>query len=362
MWQYFDYLLRSRAYDWELRIRSKGIWTSRLQLTDESFLDVPIVVPTVEDAELIARFLRGHDQRVRRLIAAKRRLIELLNERRQAIIQQAVTRGLDPNVRLKPSGIDWLGEVPEHWQVASLARFAALWCDGPFGSGLKSLHYTSEGVRVVRLQNIGMSQFRGQSASFISPAHYATLGDHDVLGGDLLVAGLGEDRVPAGRACVAPLGVQPAMVKADCFRFRLRTDRLLPEFASYQLTGTAAVAAAILSTGATRQRVNLTSTATRAVAIPPVREQEAIVTYLSAMVSKTDIAIQSLRREIDLIREYRVRLIADIVTGKVDVRDVELPVLGEAEEISPVADELAEEVSEQGQEPEPVEEIVDASD
>ena len=117
---YFHPLFRSEVYDWEFRIRSKGIWISRLQLTDSSFLDMPVILPPAEEAEQIGRFIKDYERRVNRLLRAKRRLIALLNEQKQAIIQRAVTRGLDPDVRLKPSGVDWLGEVPEHWEVRRL--------------------------------------------------------------------------------------------------------------------------------------------------------------------------------------------------------------------------------------------------
>ena len=119
-WRFFDFLLRSLTYDWELHVRSKGIWTSRLQLTDESFLDMPIIVPPADEAELIAHFLDHFDRRVNRFIRAKRQLIALLNEQKQAIIHRAVTRGLNPDAPLKPSGVAWLGEIPEHWEVRKL--------------------------------------------------------------------------------------------------------------------------------------------------------------------------------------------------------------------------------------------------
>src|SRR5690606_34509668 len=102
---------------WELQVRSKGIWISRLQLTDEAFLGAPFPLPPPDEQAAIVRFLDHADRRIRRYIRAKQKLIKLLEEQKQAIIHRAVTRGLDPNVRLKPSGVEWLGDVPEHWSV-----------------------------------------------------------------------------------------------------------------------------------------------------------------------------------------------------------------------------------------------------
>jgi type I restriction enzyme, S subunit len=119
--------------------------------------------------------------------------------------------------KYKPSGVEWLGDVPEHWRVLSLGRIAVDRCDGPFGSGLKSEHYTDSGVRVIRLQNIRTDGFNGDDAAFIDAGYYRTkLNGHGVVDGDVLIAGLGDDNNTVGRACVAPAGIEPAMVKADC--------------------------------------------------------------------------------------------------------------------------------------------------
>ncbi len=103
-------LVRSTPFHWELRVRSKGVWTSRLQLTDESFLGAPFPIPSLPEQTTIVRFINHADQRIRRYIRAKQKLIKLLEEQKQAIIHRAVTRGLDPDVRLKPSGVEWLGD------------------------------------------------------------------------------------------------------------------------------------------------------------------------------------------------------------------------------------------------------------
>jgi len=300
----------------------------------QSMLAVP---PNFEQIAIVS-FLDHMDRRIRRYIRAKQKLIKLLEEYKQVIIHQAVTRGLDPTVPLKPSGVDWLGEVPEHWEVMPLRRVTITRCDGPFGSGLKSSHYTDQGIRVVRLQNIGYAEFKNHDSAFISPLHYASLGDHTVEPGDLLIAGLGDESHPAGRACVAPSCIVPAMVKADCFRFRLFQQRLDPEFAALQLTATASNSSSILSTGATRQRMNLQVTASRLIALPPLHEQIEIVKFIIDHTSPLRLAVSCIDKEITLLREYRTCLISDVVTGKLDVRGIELP----ADEDAEVPTELSE--------------------
>ena len=289
-------------------------------------MDAPLPLPSPSEQTTIVRFLDYVDRRIRRHIRAKEKLVALLEEQKQAVIHQAVTGQIDvrtgqPYPAYKDSGVEWLGEVPEHWDIVPLRRVALDRCDGPFGSGLKSSHYTDYGVRVVRLQNIGHGNFRDSAAVFISARHSATLGDHSVLPGDLLVAGLGDRNHPAGRACVAPGNLGPAMVKADCFRFRLDDGRTNPRFAALQLTATATVATALLSTGSTRQRINLQSTCARAVSLPPLGEQAHVIKHVDIRVAGIRRSQRAAHRQAELAREYRTRLIADVVTGKLDVRE-----------------------------------------
>jgi type I restriction enzyme S subunit len=120
--RFLDYLLRTETYRAEYIRGSRGITTSRLRLYSEDFLRIPFVQPPIEEQRLIARFLDAHGALTVRLIRAKQQIIKLLEEQKQAIIHRAVTRGPDLNVHLKPSGIPWLGDVPEHWEVVRLAQ------------------------------------------------------------------------------------------------------------------------------------------------------------------------------------------------------------------------------------------------
>ncbi len=323
---YFHTAIRSKAYVPYFTRASDGVRIGQWDLSLPRMREVPLSVPPLPEQTAITHFLDYTDRRIQRYIQAKQKLITLLEEQKQAIIHQAVTGQIDvrtgqPYPAYKDSGVEWLGEVPEHWEVLQLRRVALSRCDGPFGSGLKSSHYTEEGIRVVRLQNIGHGEFRDSDTAFISPEHYASLGDHSVVAGDILIAGLGDSNHPAGRACVVPAGIIPAMVKADCFRFRLNQASVQPRFAALQLTATATVASALLSTGATRQRTNLQSTSARAIAIPEIPEQALIVAYIDSETSGISAAEEAVQRQIDLLSEYRTRLISDVVTGKLDIRE-----------------------------------------
>ena len=347
------------------RAESKGLGTGEsgfLRLYSDRFGAIHIPHPPADEQLSIVRFIGRLDRLTARYLRAKQKLVILLEEQKRAIIFQAVTHGQDQTVRFASSGVEWLGDVPKHWKVLQLRRVASARCDGPFGSGLTSAHYAEHGIRVIRLQNIGSTEFKAADKAYISPLHYASLGDHSVIRGDLLIAGLGDERNPPGRACVAPDDIEPAMVKADCFRFRLDPRQVDPFFVALQLTATAVVASAILSTGATRQRINLTSAAYRAIAFPSLAEQNAIIEYIRKDTAALTAGIKMLHNEISLMREYRARLISDVVRGQLDVREAvsSLPnedsetdemllasdLLEEGDEAGLEIDDLGEEVAE----------------
>lgn len=225
-----------------------------------------------------------------------------------------------PFPNYKPSGVEWIGGIPTHWSVGQLRRFSLEWCDGPFGSGLKSEHYVPEGVRVVRLQNIGWGRFNNDNEAFVSEDHWQrTLGGgHGVLPGDLLIAGLGDENNPLGRACSAPGDLGIAIVKADCYRFRLIANKADSEFVSLGLSATAQAECGFLAAGATRDRLNLGLACSRVVVLPPLEEQRAIVAALARETTRIDALIAKKTEFIDLLAKKRRALIAHAVTKGLD--------------------------------------------
>ena len=154
-------------------LRVKAISSTIENVNGEKYANCPLPLPPRCEQIAIVRFLDHADRRIRLYIRAKEKLIALLEEQKQAIIHEAVTGRIDvrtgwPYSAYKDSGVGWLGDVPANWQVAQLRRMAVDRCDGPFGSGLKSSHYTENGIRVVRLQNIGHGEFRDSDTAFIS--------------------------------------------------------------------------------------------------------------------------------------------------------------------------------------------------
>jgi type I restriction enzyme S subunit len=336
---YIHELVRSAPFNWELQVRSKGIWVSRLQLTDEAFLGAPFPIPPVEEQAAIVRFLDHADRRIRRYIRAKQKLIRLLEEQKQTIIHRAVTRGLDPNVRLKSSGVEWLGEVPEHWEVRRLKDVAGIQTGltlgkAYLGSSTKSYPY----LRVANVQ-VGRVDLRH--------VKHIDLPEREALGvmlrpGDVLMTE-GGDIDKLGRGCVWNAEIPVCLHQNHVFAVRCDRSLLLPEFlvglmasqhgrTYFQLTA--------------KQTTNLAATnSTTLLAFPilrpPLDEQRAIIDDIARQTVAVSNAAEHAQQEISLLHEYRTRLIADVVTGKLDVRETVARLTTELEDSEPLEDVLA---------------------
>ena len=317
-------LVRSRSFHWELQVRSKGIWISRLQLTDEAFLDAPFPLPPPDEQIVIVRFLDFADRRIRRSIHAKQKLIRLLEEQKQAIIHQAVTRGLDPNVRLKPSGVEWLGKVPEHWKFAKLARLTARIGDGLHGTP----EYVDEsGYHFINGNNLSGGHIKiTPSTRCVSEAEFQKyrlpLSENTIL---MSINGtIGNVAFYRGESLV--LGKSAAYINCDKslvreFLFFFLQSSAVKEFFRFELTGT------------TIFNLSLASVRNLPVALPPLNEQIEISSFVEAKTADFEAMVGCALHEISLLREYRTRLIADVVTGKMDVRRLALPAEIDIEEI-----------------------------
>ena len=332
---YIHELVRSTPFNWELQVRSKGIWISRLQLTDESFLGASFPLPPPEEQAVIVRFLNYADRRIWRYIRAKQKLIKLLEEQKQAIMHSAVTRGLDPNVRVKPSGVEWLGDVPEHWEVRRNGQLFAQRNQTGFAE-LPILEVSLKtGVRVREFDNTIRKQVMSDRDKYKRAAK-----------GDIAYNMM---RMWQGAVGVAPVDglVSPAYVVARpldgvdvrYFSNLFRTSAYMSEVDN-------------CSRGIVKDRNRLYWEDFKQIRspYPPPDEQVRIADAINANTHSVNQAIGRTAQEIDLFREYRTRLIADVVTGKLDVREAAARLPVEAEEPEPITEvETAAEESEHGE-------------
>lgn len=304
---YAEYLLRTEAYRAEYTARSTGINASRLRLYPDDFLRIPILLPPLEEQKTIAAHLDSISAQVHRFIRNRRRLIEVLNEQKQAIINHAVTRGLDANVPLKPSGVEWLGDIPEHWKAKRL-KFLVRNVNEQTSEKLADEVY-------IALEHVegwtGRVTLPDGDVEFDSQVKRFRPGD--VLFGKLRPYLAKVTRPEAHGVCVGEFLV-----------LRGTDDAILPVYLEHQLRSRRFIDIINRSTfGAKMPRADWTFIGNLVVVYPPTHaEQSAIVSAIGEQTASLQDAIDKAQRETDLIREYRTRLIADVVTGKVDVRHV----------------------------------------
>ena len=287
----------------------------RQSLGFSDFKRMPVAVPLPEEQAAIVRFLDWANARLERTIRAKRRVIALLTEQKQAIIHRAVTRGLDPAVPLKPSGIAWLGDIPAHWEVRRL-KFAT-------ERIVDCLHatpnYSESGEHpAIRTADISPGIVHLTKARKISAAEYTLwTARMEPRKGDILYSREGER---FGIAAVVPDGVR-LCVSQRMMVFRVAPG-FCPHFLMWLLNSKPTYGQALQDVmGSTAPHVNISTIKNYFLAMPDKQEQEAIVKHLELETSVIDTPIARLQREIDLLREYRTRLVADVVTGKLDVRE-----------------------------------------
>src|ERR1700681_1497027 len=206
--------------------------------------------------------------------------------------------------------------LPNGWQWAQLGDLAApaqiAITDGPFGSNLKTEHYTESGPRVIRLQNVGDGVFNDADKAHISVDHYDRLKKHEALAGDVVIAALG-DVLP--RACIVPEGIGAAIVKADCIRVRLGAAAD-PRFIMWMLNAPPSrEAAASLISGGGRPRLNLAKIRSLRVPLPPIVEQRRIVEVVEEEFSRLAAAEASLARTLRNLKRLRAASIAAALVG-----------------------------------------------
>jgi type I restriction enzyme, S subunit len=322
---YFHYLLRTPAFAKEAERWSYGITSDMWSLRPEHFRIIYSCVPPRSEQAAIVRFLNHADRQIRRYIRAKQQLIKMLEEQKQAIIHRAVTRGLDDGVRFKSSRIEWLGEVPEHWDLVALRhRYSQ-----ELGKMLDAKRITgSHPLPYLRNADVQWDRIdvEGLPLMDISEPEYDR---YTLKVGDLLVCEGGE----VGRSAIWMGQLELCGFQKALHRLRpLNADRDVPRFMYYALLSAAKSGA--FNDGRLSTISHLTGDKLRAhrFAFPPFHEQQKIVAFLDASLSAVDRADNVARREIMLLREYRIRLITDVVTGKLDVREAAAQLPGNADE------------------------------
>lgn len=314
----------------------------RQNLSWADFKYLPCVLPPPDEQSAIVRFLDHANGKIERAIRAKRKLIGLLNEQKQAIIHRAVTCGLDPNVKLKPSGIPWLGDVPGHWEVRRVKQVTKILRgkfthrprnDPSLYGGLYPFIQTGAVARAKKFITEYKQTLneRGMAVSKLFPRGTLCM---------TIAANIGDVAILDFEACFpdSVVGFVPKSVIDRDFLylvFKLMKEEFLRD-----------------APVNTQGNLNVERIGVKGIPLPPPEEQHHIVAFVEKETKPFEAASARTEREIDLLREYRTTLTAEVVTGKLDVRDAAKRLPEQADEPLPlddsvedlVDDEIAEEI------------------
>lgn len=339
--RYFGYLFRTKNAQQEFKKQSTGIIESRLRLYPDKFFNIKTVVPPKEEQEKIADFLDYKTAKIDRFIRKKKQLIKLLNEQKAGIINQAVTKGLDANVKMKPSGIEWLGEIPEHWEVKKLKGICnAFGRIGFRGYKTTDLVNQGEGAITISPSNMKYDFMTFEKSTYLSWEKYEESPEIKIFNDDIIMVKTGSTYGKVGivknlehEATINPqlLVLKNVTINPNYLYLLLKSNLIQSQ-----------VKAEVI--GSTIPTISQTKILNFNLVTPPNEEIQSILIYIEKETTILDKTIATIEKEIALVQEYRAALIAEAVTGKIDIRNYEIPILDEEEAYEDLEENLEEEL------------------
>jgi len=284
--------------------------------TDE-FNSFEFPFPPIEEQKEISDFLDHETAKIDALVTEQHELISILKEKRQAVISHAVTRGLNPSVPLKDSGIEWLGTIPEHWEIKPLKYVASL--KGRLGwQGLRSDEYTDDGPFLVTSEHFTNDKIDWDRCYHVSQDRYAIAPEIQLREGDLLMM---KDGAAMGKLAYVDKLPGPACLNSHLLLFRPSSGRFENRFLYYVLGGPGFKTYMVRErTGTTFFGISQESIGAFPFGLPPIEEQRSILNFLNRETCKLDDLTAEAESAIALLQERRTALIYAAVTGKIDVR------------------------------------------
>lgn len=307
-------------YYWMVAIKDRGYVdvlcnkSTIAHFTAEKLEAVPMPLPPLPEQQAIAGFLDREVGKIDALVAEQRQLMALLAEKRQAVISHAVTQGLNPHAPRKPSGIDWLGDVPEGWEVVPLKRLSPAISVGVVVN--PSEYVSDEGLPFIYGGDISEGKIAYEKARRIAPEASASLPKSQLREGDILTVRVGAPGVTAvvgsegvGGNCASVMLIRKGTHPSNwlCYAMNSRHVRYQVEVVQY---------------GAAQEQFNISHAVDFKIVTPPIEEAKEIVAYLDAKTAQLDTLTETASTAIALLQERRAALISAAVTGKIDLRDL----------------------------------------
>ncbi|ENZ0348102.1 restriction endonuclease subunit S [Morganella morganii] len=325
--KYVHYLLRNSIYITQYLSRSKGIRVNQWDLDPDEFRNIELLLPGKIEQEKIYSFLDHETARIDNLIDKQQQLIELLKEKRQAVISHAVTKGLNPDVPMKDSGVEWLGEVPEHWELVPL-KYLCNFSGG--GTPTKDNLSYWQGGTVPWVSPKDMKSFWiSETQDYVTPKAVSESSTNYVEEGSLLMvvrSGILQRNIPVA------INIVKVTINQDMKALRFN-ERMKAYYAAYFINGN--VNSLLLEwtkEGATVESIEHEYLANGLIPVPPIDEQYSIIKSISDQMIRFELLEEKALTGIRLLQERRTALISAAVTGKIDVRDWVAPDTQKTEE------------------------------
>lgn len=330
-----DLTLRYCYYTWMsdkvtklLSSRVQSVTRSHQRVSPEDITKLPWAWPPKQEQQQITAFLDWKTEQIDTLISQKQELLEKLKEKRLSFITQAVTRGLNPAAPLRDSGIPWLGQVPQHWEVKRLkfqtddAKSAGIQI-GPFGGMLTELIHADTGeFKLYGQENVLSGDFE-KGSRWITASQYEELAQYRAKAGDFLFTRKGS----IGGCAIFPDGAHPGIIDSDTIRLRVNPDSLSTRFLLFAFRESEYLQfqVELMKRGAILSGLNTTTIADLVLATPPIDEQSEIAAHLHVVTTRINQLALKVESAIARLTEYRTALITSATTGKIDVRNVKVP-------------------------------------
>lgn len=297
--RYYHYLFRTSLYTSIFRLYSKGIIDSRLRLYSPYFFDISAIIPSLSEQQKIASFLDRKCAEIDEMIALQEKIVEELKAYKQSVITEAVTKGLNPNVPMKDSGIEWIGEIPEHWEVCKLKRKYRLLN----GRAYSDKELLSEGkYRILRVGNLFTSNHWYYSDLELEDNKYCQKGD--------LLYGWS--------ASIGPYMWEEEKIIYHYHIWKVLYAPNSRRYAYYQLQALTDAKKKDMH-GTAMQHLTMDNMNNSHIATAPITEQQVIADYLDAKCADIDRLIKTKQSKIDNLKEYKKSIIYEYVTGKKEV-------------------------------------------
>lgn len=332
--KYLFRLFQHKKFNSQFEISSNGV--TRVGLGVYDLINATGIKPTSIEQIAIAKFLDYKLSKIERFIRKKKQLIKLLNEQKAAIINQTVTKGINPDEKMKPSGIDWLGDIPEHWEVRKLKYV------GKLQNGISAgADYFGFGYPFISYGDIYKNYTLPKIGSGMANSSEQDRINYSVQAGDVFFTRTSETIEEIGFTSTCLETIENATFSGFIIRFRPFVNLLFPGFSTYYFRSTLHrrffVREMNLVTRASLSQVLLKR---MPVLLPPINEQTLISKHIETETSKLNQTIATIENEITLVQEYRTTLIAEAVTGKINVRGYEIPEVEEMESYEEIEEEL----------------------